>query len=138
MRGKVTGLFGCLLLLLTMTSVSAADLKITDSTGTTVVVTGAAIDYGGFLASDLEAQGIRVLQGDGTVTVKWVDVDTITVTGKDESIKPPRLKLEIALRGGRKVQAVLLRQGQMKLRGKTELGEYTVDLEKIRSITPAR
>jgi hypothetical protein len=118
--------------------VFAADLKITDSGGTAVVVTGAAIDYGGFLSSDLETQGIRVLQGDGIVTVKWTDIDTISVTGKDESVKPPRLKLEVVLRNGKKVPASLVRQGQMKLKGRTDLGEYSIDLEKVRHIAPAR
>jgi hypothetical protein len=128
----------CLALPLSLTPVFAADLKITDSGGTAVVVTGAAIDYGGFLSSDLETQGIRVLQGEGIVTVKWADIDTINVTGKDESVKPPRLKLEVVLRNGKKVPAALVRQGQMKLKGRTELGEYAIDLEKVRHIAPAR
>jgi hypothetical protein len=130
--------FFCLALSLSLSPVFAADLKITDSGGTAVVVTGAAIDYGGFLSSDLETQGIRLLQGEGIVTVKWTDIDTINVTGKDESVKPPRLKLEVVLRNGRKVAASLVRQGQMKLKGRTELGEYAIDLEKVRHIAPAR
>ena len=117
---------------------SAADLKITDSRGTEVVVIGASIDYSGFMASDKETQGIRVLQGDGTVTVKWTDVESLRITRMDNSVKPPRIEIEIVLRNGKKVPAALLRQGQMKLSGKTELGEYSIDLEKLRSITPVR
>ena len=60
----------------------AADLKITDSRGTEVVLTGASIDYSGFMASDKETQGIRVLQGDGKVTVKWADVENLKVVTK--------------------------------------------------------
>jgi hypothetical protein len=114
----------------------AADLRISDSSGTTVVVTGASIDYGGFVASDVVTDGIRVMQGEGVVTVKWADIESLSVTGKDESVKPVRLKLEIVLRSGTKVPASLARQGRMKLTGKTELGEYSIDLDKIRTIAP--
>jgi hypothetical protein len=31
-----------------------------------------------------------------------------------------------------------LRQGQMKLLGKTELGDYSIELDKVRSIVPVR
>jgi hypothetical protein len=128
----------CLISLLPVAPASAADLKITDSRGTEVVVIGASIDYSGFMASDKETQGIRVLQGDGTVTVKWSDVESLRITRMDNSVKPPRIEIEIVLRNGKKVPAALLRQGQMKLSGKTELGEYSIDLEKLRSITPVR
>jgi len=117
---------------------SAADLKVTDSRGTEVVVTGASVDYSGFMAADKEADGIRVLQGDGQVTVKWADVESLRVVKKDDSVKPPRIELEIALRGGKKVPAALFRQGQMKLVGKTELGNYSIELDKVRAIAPVR
>ena len=29
-------------------------------------------------------------------------------------------------------------QGRMKLTGKTELGEYSIDLDKVRTITPLK
>jgi hypothetical protein len=54
----------------------------------------------------------------------------------DESIKPPRIELEVVLKSQKKVPAALLRQGPMKLTGKTELGEYSIDLDKVRTITP--
>jgi hypothetical protein len=66
-------------------SAVAADLRITDSRGTEVLVRDAAVDYGGFLASDTVTDGIRVLQGDGTVTVKWVDVDSVKVVRPDST-----------------------------------------------------
>jgi hypothetical protein len=116
----------------------AADLKVTDSRGTEVVVSGASVDYSGFMAADKETDGIRVMQGDGQVTVKWSDVESLRVLRKDDSVKPPRIELEIALRNGRKVPAALLRQGQMKLVGKTELGAYSIDLDKVRAIAPVK
>jgi hypothetical protein len=125
-------------LLLVAASASAADLRITDSRGTEVVVQSAAIDYGGFMASEIETQGIRLMQGDGSVLVKWADIDTLKVVRRDESVKPPRIELEVVLKNQNKVPAALLRQGRMKLTGKTELGEYSIDLDKVRTITPLK
>ena len=126
------------LILLTFLATLAADLKVTDSRGTEVLVTNASVDYGGFLASDKETLGIRVLQGDGIVTVKWADLESLKVVRRDDSVKPPLVVLEITLRNGKKVPAELLRQGQMKLIGKTDLGDYSIDLDKVRTIAPVR
>jgi hypothetical protein len=116
----------------------AADLKITDSRGTEVVVSGVSVDYGGMMTSDKETHGIRVLQGDGLVLVKWSDIESLKVTRRDDSVRPPRIEVEIALKGGRKVAAAFFRQGQMKLLGKTDLGEYSIDLDRVRTIVPVR
>jgi hypothetical protein len=117
---------------------AAADLRITDSRGTDVVVADAVVDYSGFLASDRVTDGIRVLQGDGMVTVRWADVDTLKVVRSDDSVKPPRIDIEIVLRNGKKEPAALFRQGQMKLVGKSDLGDYSIDLDKLRTIAPVR
>jgi len=114
------------------------DLRITDSRGTSVVVTGATIDYGGMLATDQQSDGIRLLQGDGAVLLKWSNVDTIRVTKVDESESPPRIDLEVVLRDGKRVPATLLRKGRMQLLGKTQLGDYSIGLDKIRMIVPVR
>ena len=117
---------------------SAADLRITDSRGTEVVVQAAAIDYGGFMASEIEREGIRLMQGDGSVMVKWTDIESLKVVRRDDAVKPPRIELEVVLKNQKKVPAALLRQGRMKLTGKTELGDYSIDLDKVRSITPLK
>ena len=117
---------------------AATDLKITDSRGTEVVLANASIEYGGFLGSEKESQGIRVLQGDGVVFLKWTDVETIKVVKRDESVKPPRVEVEITLRNGKKTPAALFRQGQMKLLGKSDLGDYSIDLDKVRAIAPVK
>jgi len=127
-----------MVLTLVASAVSAADLRITDSRGTEVVVQSAAIDYGGFVSSEMETQGIRLMQGDGSVMVKWTDIETLKVTRRDESVKPPRIELEVVLKSQKKVPAALFRQGRMKLTGKTELGEYSIDLDKVRAITPVK
>ena len=125
-------------LLLVAGRAGAADLRITDSRGTEVVVQSAAIDYGGFVASDVVTDGIRLMQGDGSVMVKWADLESLKVIRRDESVKPPRVELEIVLRNQKKVPAALLRQGRMKLTGKTELGDYSIDLDRVRTITPLK
>ena len=63
-------------LLLVAARAGAADLRITDSRGTEVVVQSAAIDYGGFVASDVVTEGIRLMQGDGSVMLKWTDLES--------------------------------------------------------------
>jgi hypothetical protein len=125
-------------LLLIAARASAADLRITDSRGSEVVVQAAAIDYGGFMASEIEREGIRLMQGDGSVMVKWTDIESLKVVRRDESVKPPRIELEVVLKNQKKVPAGLLRQGRMKLTGKTELGDYSIDLDKVRTITPLK
>lgn len=125
-------------LLLIAARASAADLRITDSRGTDLVVQAAAIDYGGFMASEIEREGIRLMQGDGSVMVKWTDIESVKVIRRDESVKPPRIELEVVLKNQKKVPAALLRQGRMKLTGKTELGDYSIDLDKVRTITPLK
>ena len=116
----------------------AADLRVTDSSGVEVLVIGASIDYSGVIGSDRETQGIRVYQGDATVTASWADIASLTVTGRDGTATPPRLTLEIVLTSGRTIAAGLVRKGRMILSGKTDLGEYSIDLEKIKKIVPVR
>lgn len=127
-----------LIFLLPSAPAAAADLRITDSRGAEVLVTGASIDYSGFIAEAKETQGIRVLQGEGRVTVKWTDVESLKVVRVDESVRPSRIEIEIVLKNGKKVPAALQRQGQMKLIGKTDLGDYSIELDKVRSIVPVR
>ena len=125
-------------LLLLSTTALAADLRITDSSGTEVVVTAAVVDYGSMLTVDKDSEGIRVLQGDGVVRLKWTDVEIIAVTRTDEQARPPRTELEIVMRNGTKVPATLFRKGAMTLTGRTNLGEYSIVLDKVRRIVPVR
>ena len=115
-----------------------ANLLITDSQGTEVVVMGVSIDYGGMLSVNKETQGIRVSQGDGSVLLKWTDLDTLRVTKRDDAVRPPRVELEVVLRNHKRVPATLHRAGKMQLGGRTELGDYTIDLDKVRRIVPIR
>jgi hypothetical protein len=65
-------------------------------------------------------------------------MDTLRVTKRDSAAKPPRVDLEIVLRSHKRVPATLLRAGKMQLLGRTDLGDYTIDLDKIRRIVPVR
>lgn len=122
-----------LALLLTTVPAFAADLRVMDSASVEILVKDISIDYGGLLGTDKEAEGIRVSQGDSNTTAKWADIETLTVTGRDATAA--RLTVEIALKGGKKVNAILVRKGRMKLLGKSDLGDYSIDLEKVKKIT---
>src|SRR5678816_4389704 len=52
----------------------AADVRVIDSGGVEVLVRDIAIDYSGLLGSDKETEGLRVSQGEASVTAKWADI----------------------------------------------------------------
>ena len=60
-----------------------------------------------------------------------------SVTTRDAATSP-RVDLEVVLRSHKRVPASLLRVGKMQLAGLTELGDYAIDLEKIRRMVPVR
>jgi hypothetical protein len=113
-------------------SAYAADVRITDSAGVEVLVREINIDYGGLLGSDKDAEGLRVTVGDATVTAKWTDIQSVTVTGRDPTAG--RMTVEILLKNGKTQVGQLLRKGRMKIAGKADLGEYSIDLEKVKKI----
>ena len=114
-------------------SAYATDVRIMDSAGVEVLVKDIGIDYGGLLGSDKDLEGIRVTIGDAMVTAKWADIQSITVTGRDAAAG--RMTIEIVLKSGKAQAGQLLRKGRMKIVGKAELGEYSIDLEKVKKIT---
>ena len=122
------------LFLLFVPAAYSADVRITDTNGIEVLVRDIAIDYGGLLGADKETEGIRVALGDAYVTTKWADIQSVEIDGRDESVG--RMKLKILVKGSSDPSpATLVRKGRMKLTGQSALGEYTIDLEKIRKIT---
>ena len=112
--------------------VLAVDLRVMDGAGIEVVVKDISIDYGGLLGTDKEVEGIRVSRGAALETAKWADIDSMTITGRDATQK--LMTVEIALRSGKKVNATLVRKGRMTLVGRSDLGDYSIDLEKIKKI----
>lgn len=111
----------------------AVDLRVMDSAGVEILIKEASIDYGGILGTDKETEGIRVSQGEALVTAKWADLESLTITGRDAALS--RMTVEIAVKSGKKVNATLVRKGRMKLVGRSDLGDYSIDLEKIKKVT---
>jgi len=120
--------------LVSVSSVFATDLKITDASNTIIVVHDAFIDYGG-LMGDKETEGLRIYQGEAMVTALWANIRSVTITGKTTSAEP-RPTAEIIPRKGSKINTTLVSKGRMRLSGKTDLGDYAIDLEKIRIMEP--
>jgi len=114
-------------------SAYAVDVRITDSAGIEVLVKEVSIDYGGLLGSDKDSEGIRITVGDASVTTRWADIQSLAVTGRDD--RAGRITVDIVLKDGKTKPAQLLRKGRMKLSGKSDLGEYSIDLEKVKKIT---
>ena len=114
-------------------SAFATDVRITDSSGVEIVVKDVSIDYGGLLGSDKDTEGVRITIGDAMVTAKWSDLQSLTVTGRDAAAG--RMTVELLLKSGKNQAGQLLRKGRMKLAGRAEIGEYSIDLEKIKKIT---
>lgn len=110
---------------------SGPSLRVVDTRNTTVIVRGASIDYGG-LFSDAESNGIRGELGEGLVTIGWAEVESVTLVPKSGAAP----QLDVVMRNGQRTSATLIRKGRMLLTGRTDLGDYSVDLEKIRTITP--
>jgi hypothetical protein len=127
-----------LVFLLLAANAIAADLRITDTSGFEVLITGVTIDYGGMIGTDREVLGIRVSQGEAFITAKWAEISSLTVTGRDASVNPAKISLEIVLKNGKTVPAALVRKGRMLLIGKSDLGDYSINLEKIRKIVPVQ
>ena len=106
-------------------------LRVVDTRNTTVTVRGASIDYGGLFA-DAETTGIRGELGEGLVTIKWADVESVTLVPKSGAAP----QADVVLRNGQRTSATLIRKGRMLLTGRTDLGSYSIALEKVRTITP--
>jgi len=129
----------CSLLFLLLPSLAlATDLQVTDSQGTMVVVKDATVDYGSLLSSDPEKEGIRVQQGDAVVRLKWSEVQSVSITKVDTSVKPSKVELEVVMVSGARAPGTLFRKGAMTLTGKAPLGDYTIALEKVRRLAPVR
>jgi hypothetical protein len=125
-------------LLLLPSLARATDVQVTDTQGTVVVVRDATVDYGSMLSPDADKEGIRIQQGDAAVRVKWSEVQSLSITKVDSSVKPARLELEVVMMSGTRAPGTLLRKGAMTLTGKAPLGDYTIPLEKVRRIAPVR
>jgi len=129
-------------LVLTLTTALArlgpTTLRITDTKGVETVVSDVAIDYGTLFSSDVDSTGIRVLRGDANVFIKWATLDTLRAVRPSDATSPRPIEFDAVLRAGKRSRVALLRKGHMKLTGISEIGAYSIDLDSVRLIVPAR
>jgi hypothetical protein len=125
-RRLKAGAYTIVLMLLPAVNAFGTDLRITDSANNVFLVHDAVMDYSTF-SKDRETEGIRVIQGDATIVAKWANITSATVS---------ELRIEIVMKNGKKETGMLVKKGKMKLTGRTDLGDYSIDIDKIRSISP--
>jgi hypothetical protein len=132
-------LLGVLFIALLPSVAKAADVKVTDHSGHSTVVKDVRIDYTSYslwYTPDFESEGVRVLQGDATVTVRWSKIEKLTIKGRDaEGAKgTPGIKAEIAIKNGDKKDVELEMDSKEGLTGETDLGKYSIHLQDINTI----
>jgi hypothetical protein len=116
-----------------MVSASAADLKITQFVGTVVDVRNVSIDYTNYniiYTPDFDTLGIRARVGAGQVTIYWSNISRIEIAGRGSNGLPAA----ITGNDGKTTEAQLLPGSEKGLRGETDLGEFSIDLDKIKLI----
>lgn len=116
-------------------------LKITDAQGN--VITLALIDanttidytsYGFMYRTDNEYGGVRIRQGEGTVAVKWDRLSKIDISKVSEAGGEGKMTTA----SGTAQPVVLIPWSKQGLKGKTELGEFFIALDKVRTIEVVR
>lgn len=123
---------------------SAVALQVTDSAGTVVELRKAYVNYGttqymvGGARHDNEHDGLRVSRGEATITVKWSRIQGLVIEyapsrfdQEEKKRYPAQLRAKITLDDGELLPTELLAG---RLRGESELGDYEIDLRKVRSI----
>lgn len=119
----------------------AVDLRLSDDSAATVIVKSVAIDYtpyGILFPKDIERDGIRVEQAGGKVTIKWSVINRLTTTPKTVPVEPSgttvALIADITLTSGKMVKVRLVPFSYSGLFGKSDLGDFSIPFESIRSI----
>lgn len=119
--------------------VFAANLRVTDKSGNVIELNDAEIDYTDYsfiYTPDFENSGIRAYQGEGTTTIPWERIKEVTILSKDETTTPYRLKAKISFKKNtNEVDANLVMDSKKGLAGKTALGDFSIDLEKVKTIS---
>jgi hypothetical protein len=83
---------------------------------------------------DIEYRGIRAYQGNGTVTIDWSRIDTLTITGRKTDVTPYRLQGEIVLKDKTQRRLELVFDSKKGLHGQTDLGEFSLPLQNVTTI----
>lgn len=133
MLGKFVGLIAVALTVST-SYLYGTDVKITDTKANTLEVRDAAIDYTSYniiYSPDYEREGVRAYQGEGVVTIKWVQIEQIVI----KTVKPDRsLEADVTLKNKKVLSLHLVRSSEKGLFGTTDLGDFKIDLQDISTI----
>lgn len=119
--------------------VFAADMRVTDKSGNVIELNDAEIDYTDYsfiYTPDFEHNGIRAYQGEGTTTIPWERIKEVTILSKDETTTPYRIKAKISFnKSTNEVDANLVMDSKKGLEGKTALGDFSIGLENVKTIS---
>ncbi len=123
-------------------SVEPTHVRVTDTTGNVTTLAldaggGTMIDYTSYsfmYTRDFEYGGLRLKQGEGTVSVRWEKIDRVVV----KKLSSSDAEAEITMHSGGTQTVGLVPWSKEGLAGETELGEFKIDLEKVRTIDVIR
>jgi len=121
-------------------------LVITDTSGAVTSLRDFDIDYSNYpsghvtvteLVSTLHfvRNGIRIYQGESKVTVPWENIAKVVVTGEVRTV-PYHLTGTLRLADGTEQSVKLEMDAKEGLRGKSDLGSFSIRLGNIKSIVP--
>jgi hypothetical protein len=130
--------FTALAVLLSVATIIAqgVSLRVVDDTGATVIVRGPVdIAYGsvfpdGSLAKEYLSAGLKTATGAAQTIVRWESIMELAINAPQRN--PDRLTARITTLDGKTISGELF---SGILRGKTEAGDYTIALSRVRSIS---
>ena len=105
---------------------SLTTVNLTAKNGETITVADVVMQY----FYQTETTGIRVNEGGGETVVSWTRIKHIDVTGASDGKGIPA---EITQSDGKAIKVMLT---PTNLAGKTNLGDYRISIDQVRSITP--
>jgi hypothetical protein len=117
----------------------AYTVKITDVKDNVIELKNPKIDYTSYsvvYTSDYESSGIRIIQGQGTITVNWDKINELNIIKSNG--KTYNLKAEILMVDGKKILVELVGDSKNGLNGQSELGFYKINLYNVKTIVPIR
>ncbi len=115
---------------------NAADLRITDKSENVIQIEKAKIDYTSYsfiYTPDFEYDGIRVHQGEGLVKINWDRIKLLEIFERDTTFKPNRLNGKVVFIDNDSSNVKLVSDSKKGLAGITGLGEFSIDLEKVKT-----
>jgi hypothetical protein len=116
-------------------------LRVTDTKGNVVTLLfqnrGVEIDYttyGFMYRTDYESDGVRIRQGEGQLTVRWMKLLRIDVT----KVTDAGAEGQMVTAAGDTQPVVLVPWSKEGLMGEAELGRFSINLDKVKTIEVIR